>query len=235
MDKKFDDLPGYKPRRSRWQNHTPTAPVGVTGVLANSYNHLRSGTEGFLASRQNRQRLRRLIAIIVIGVLAVYLEIIHHASTLRPARPTTNLDPPFFEKCVEPTHIATSSKRANAAIVMMATNKDVDKAKIAVRSFESRFNRFFQYPIIFINDQTFSEEFKTAMRAEVSGKTQFEIIPSGLWGYPEGMKESDREGARKKMQSMSDVLKQPHALREGYHHMCRYQSGYVGSLQEMNV
>ncbi len=52
-------------------------------------------------------------------------------------------------------------RRANAAILMLARNSDVDNAVRSVRRLEDRFNKNFQYPWVFLNEEPFSDEFKT--------------------------------------------------------------------------
>ena len=62
----------------------------------------------------------------------------------------------------ETTHPDTLlSRRANATILMLARNADVDNAVRSVRRLEDRFNKKFGYPWVFLNEEPFSEEFKT--------------------------------------------------------------------------
>jgi alpha 1,2-mannosyltransferase len=50
--------------------------------------------------------------------------------------------------------------RANATLLMLARNSDVDDAVRAVRGLEDRFNRKHRYPWVFLNEQPFSDDFK---------------------------------------------------------------------------
>lgn len=43
---------------------------------------------------------------------------------------------------------------------MLARNMDIEGAVNAVREMEDRFNRNFNYPWVFLNDEPFSDEFK---------------------------------------------------------------------------
>ena len=43
---------------------------------------------------------------------------------------------------------------------MLARNMDVEGAVNAVRELEDRFNRNFNYPWVFLNDEPFSDDFK---------------------------------------------------------------------------
>lgn len=50
--------------------------------------------------------------------------------------------------------------RANATLLMLARNSDVDDAVRAVRELEDRFNHKHHYPWVFLNEQPFSDDFK---------------------------------------------------------------------------
>ena len=50
--------------------------------------------------------------------------------------------------------------RANATLLMLARNLDVDNAVRAVRELEDRFNHKYRYPWVFLNEETFSDNFK---------------------------------------------------------------------------
>jgi alpha 1,2-mannosyltransferase len=50
--------------------------------------------------------------------------------------------------------------RANATLLMLARNSDLDGAVQAVRELEDRFNRKHNYPWVFLNEEPFSDHFK---------------------------------------------------------------------------
>ena len=50
--------------------------------------------------------------------------------------------------------------RTNATFVMLARNSDVEGAAQAVRGMEDRFNRNYNYPWVFLNEQPFTNDFK---------------------------------------------------------------------------
>ena len=50
--------------------------------------------------------------------------------------------------------------RANATLLMLARNSDVDDAVRAIRELEDRFNHKYRYPWVFLNEQPFSDDFK---------------------------------------------------------------------------
>ena len=45
--------------------------------------------------------------------------------------------------------------RANAALVMLVRNKEVNDAAVAIRQLEDRFNKKYNYPWVFLNDEPF--------------------------------------------------------------------------------
>lgn len=49
--------------------------------------------------------------------------------------------------------------RANAVLIMLSRNSEVNDAAEAVRQMEDRFNGRYHYPWVFLNDEPFSEEF----------------------------------------------------------------------------
>jgi alpha 1,2-mannosyltransferase len=52
-------------------------------------------------------------------------------------------------------------RKANAVIVMLARNSDLSGAVSSVKQMEDRFNKRFQYPYVFLNEEPFTDEFKT--------------------------------------------------------------------------
>lgn len=73
------------------------------------------------------------------------------------ATPTTALDS-------SPTTTASDSPyitpRANATLLMLARNNEVETAANSVRELEDKFNKQFGYPWVFLNEVPFSDEFK---------------------------------------------------------------------------
>ena len=114
-----------------------------------------------------------------------------------------------------------NAPRENAAIVMLARNSEREGAVKSVTSLEQQFNRWFHYPIVFLNDDPWEQDFIDALSKVASGKTQFEVISHGMWGFPDWM---DKEDARRRMkqQEARGVM---YAGMESYHHMCRFNSG----------
>jgi mannosyltransferase len=150
------------------------------------------------------------------------LELAFHIRSFTIVRPTTNLDPPFYAGCQEP--VKNTLPRANATLIMLARNSDVDGAMASVKSVQEQFNTNFGYPWVFLNNEAWDDEFITKVRAAGGGAQMiFETIPANMWGYPEWI---DETRAR---DNMDDMQRQGimYAGAESYHHMCRFQSGYA--------
>ena len=169
------------------------------------------------------RRLRRWIIrhqwLLSTIVFLLSIESVLHVYSYRPSRPSSPLDEPFNTGCREPD---VSQPRENAAIVMLARNKERQGAISSIRSLEKQWNRWYHYPIVFLNDEPWEQKFIDDLTKVASGNVTFEQIPSDMWGFPDWM---DQEHARKMMKKQDDrgVL---YAGMESYHHMCRYNSGY---------
>ena len=58
--------------------------------------------------------------------------------------------------------------RENATLLMLTNNWEIDGALRVVGEVEERFNRKFNYPWIFLNDEPFSDEFERYVVRRVS-------------------------------------------------------------------
>ncbi|CAF9928331.1 MAG: hypothetical protein GOMPHAMPRED_004655 [Gomphillus americanus] len=171
------------------------------------------------------RRLRRHLPWIIIIVAITVLEILYHIrSPLETlAEP---LDKPFATGCRNPP---IDAPRANATLLMLARNSDVNGAVAAIRSVEDRFNHWAHYPIIFLNDEPFNSTFTTALSSVSSGEVTFATIPRGMWSMPSQL---NNERAQKAMVFQKDH-KVPYGGMESYHHMCRFNSGFFYDMAEL--
>ncbi|KAH3902162.1 glycosyltransferase family 15 protein SCDLUD_001976 [Saccharomycodes ludwigii] len=115
--------------------------------------------------------------------------------------------------------IATNNK-VKACFVSLVRNDDMWNILDSVRGVEDRFNKKYQYPWIFLNDQEFSEDFKTTVSNVINGEVKFGVIPEEHWSYPEWI---DQEKAA---QTRIDMAKIIYGSSESYRHMCRFESGF---------
>jgi len=91
----------------------------------------------------------------------------------------------------------------------------------SLRLVEDRFNRWFNYPYVFLNNKEWESAFIERVNSTISGEARFEVLPERMWDFPEGV---DAEAARK---SMREQERQGvgYGGNEDYHHMCRFFSG----------
>ena len=125
--------------------------------------------------------------------------------------------------CLEPQ---TDGPRANAALVVLARNQELDGVVQSIKSMERHFNRWFHYPYVFLNDGEFNQTFKETIVNHTSAPVEFGKIDPEMWGYPSWVDvDTAREGI--KIQGDAAIM---YGGMESYHHMCRFYSGYVAAL-----
>ena len=119
------------------------------------------------------------------------------------------------------TNASPLERRANATILMLARNSDVDSAIRSVRELEDKFNSKFQYPWTFLNEEPFSDEFKTRVSNVISGPVEFGLIPHDHWFQPEWIDEAKATAGRDKMVQDNII----YGGSVSYRNMCRFNSG----------
>ncbi|KLU87723.1 hypothetical protein MAPG_06716, partial [Magnaporthiopsis poae ATCC 64411] len=182
--------------------------------------------------RQLRMRLPRrthpLVKLLLWLAIPLMLEVLWHQRSYNVPRPERELDEPFLGSagCQDP-EAAAGQAREKATFVMLARNSELEQARHTVESIERRFNRWFHYPIVFFNDEPFSDRFVETLNATASGGARFETIPREQWLFPSWM---DADAARA---SIADQGRRgvSHGGLEGYHHMCRFFSGRFYTLE----
>ncbi|PIL34635.1 hypothetical protein GSI_03414 [Ganoderma sinense ZZ0214-1] len=114
------------------------------------------------------------------------------------------------------------TRRANATLLMLARNSDVDNAVRSVRRLEDRFNRKFGYPWVFLNEEPFSEEFKTRMSNVIGSEATYAQIPPHHWYQPDWIDEDKARAGRDKMVADNII----YGGSVSYRNMCRFNSGF---------
>lgn len=165
---------------------------------------------------------RSLKRIVFAAGLVSTFEIWFHVSSLQPQRSNFPLDKKIAPECHEAKHLRQSQVvgRSNATVLMLARNGDLEDALQTLKSFETQFNQWYHYPIVFLNDKPWSSGFVQAALKEVSGHAVFETIGSDMWGFPDQINQ-DAARAAIKDQGQRGII---HAGQENYHHMCRFYS-----------
>lgn len=205
-----------------------------------------------LRLRTLRRTLHRHRTPLLILILLTLLEILHHTSTTGARsvpRPAVPLDAPFPASCSPNTGPADAllsasgrplrneyGRKENAALVMLARNDDVQGAVRMVRSIETRWNRWYGYDYVFLNDVPFDAAFEHALRDAIYSSTPrdeddagradrkitFATIPASMWSWPSHI---SRDRARDAWVAQS-ARGLPYTGSESYHHMCRFNSGF---------
>ncbi|GAB1196957.1 hypothetical protein APSETT444_006237 [Aspergillus pseudonomiae] len=106
-------------------------------------------------------------------------------------------DKVFANGCLQ-VEKEVEGKRANAAFVVLARNKELDGVIQSLKSIERHFNRWFHYPYVFLNDGDFDDTFKDTVKNYTSAPVEFGKIDDTMWGYPKWVDdEVAKEGIRK--------------------------------------
>ncbi|GAA5969993.1 hypothetical protein JCM11641_000222 [Rhodosporidiobolus odoratus] len=113
-------------------------------------------------------------------------------------------------------------KRANAALVALVRNNERESMRDSMRHLESRFNRRFGYPWVFMNDEPFDEDFKKGVMSMTRSEVFFETIPKEQWSYPDFINQTYAAEERQKMVDEHVI----YGGSESYRHMCRFNSGF---------
>ncbi|KZS88860.1 glycosyltransferase family 15 protein [Sistotremastrum niveocremeum HHB9708] len=130
-------------------------------------------------------------------------------------------NPPVVQE-YSPVNTTTPRRKANAALVMLARNSDVDEVIRSMKRLEDKFNRKFDYPWVFLNDQPFNAEFKKRTRAATNSKVSYATIPHDDWHQPVSIDEERAAIGRQKLID-DDII---YAESVPYRNMCRFNSGF---------
>jgi len=162
----------------------------------------------------------KVVAVVLFGAI---LEVIFHVRRFTITRPSTNLDAPFRVGCQD--GIQNTTARANATFMMLARNSDVNSAVASVANVQRQSNYHFGYPWVFLNDEPWTPDFIEKVRKAVGegSEARFDTISKDMWGYPEWIDQQRAHQSMDDMQSRRII----YAGVESYHHMCRFQSGFV--------
>ncbi|KAG6887217.1 hypothetical protein C0992_013348 [Termitomyces sp. T32_za158] len=90
-----------------------------------------------------------------------------------------------------------------------------------MKQMEDRFNKKFQYPYVFLNDQPFEESFKNRVSKLTDAKIEFGLIPREHWFQPDSIDETKASAAREDMVKNNVI----YGGSVPYRNMCRFNSG----------
>ncbi|KAI1795770.1 glycosyltransferase family 15 protein [Ganoderma leucocontextum] len=134
--------------------------------------------------------------------------------------------PPYQEGVSEDRYVEQKppiqTRKANATFVILARNGDLPGVVTSMKQVEDRFNKEFQYPYVFLNEEPFSEEFKGRISALTDSKVEFGLISKDQWLQPSWIDEEKATAARKDMLDHNVI----YGGSVPYRNMCRYNSGF---------
>ncbi|EIW59990.1 glycosyltransferase family 15 protein [Trametes versicolor FP-101664 SS1] len=134
--------------------------------------------------------------------------------------------PPYQDGVPEDYYVTPNpspkGRRANATFVFLARNSDLSGVAVSMKQVEDRFNKEFQYPYVFLNEEPFSEEFKDRVQTLTDSKIEFGLIPKEEWVQPEWIDEARATAARKDMMEKNVI----YGGSVPYRNMCRFNSGF---------
>jgi len=123
---------------------------------------------------------------------------------------------------IEAITLPVEPRRANATLVMLARNSDLEGVIQSVRSMEDRFNRNFKYPWVILNEEPFTAEFIQRVTTLTDNPIEFGLIPAEHWFQPDWIDEDLAAAGRRKMEAQRII----YAGSVPYRNMCRFNSGF---------
>ncbi|KAN0133778.1 glycosyltransferase family 15 protein [Lactarius tabidus] len=172
-----------------------------------------------------------LVLLLVLGlhfVLTVSHEGYGNATSISRLLGTSEPSPEKASKEVpEQYHWANDTtfvpgRRANATIVMLARNGDINGAAKSIKQMEDRFNKRFRYPYVFLNEEPFTDQFKERMSGLTDATVEFGLIPSEHWQQPDWIDETKATASREEMVKNNVI----YGGSVSYRNMCRFNSGF---------
>ncbi|KAK0233500.1 glycosyltransferase family 15 protein [Armillaria fumosa] len=148
----------------------------------------------------------------------VDVEIPNPTATVKVGVPSEMTDLPS----IPPPPRPSGEGRENATMVMLCRNSDADGALSSIGFVEKRFNHRFGYPWVFLNEEEFTDEFKSRISAAISSPVSFGLIPREHWYQPHWIDETLAAAGRKKMAAANII----YADSVPYRNMCRFNSGF---------
>ncbi|KAF8345050.1 glycosyltransferase family 15 protein [Amanita rubescens] len=126
-----------------------------------------------------------------------------------------------YYKAENSTHLVVN-RRANASFVILARNSDLDGTVRSIREIEDRFNKYHGYPYVLLNEEQFTDEFKTRVSVLTNSKMEFGQIPRDHWYQPTWIDEEKAKEGRKQMEDDNII----YGGSVSYRNMCRFNSGF---------
>ncbi|KAF8228856.1 glycosyltransferase family 15 protein [Tricholoma matsutake] len=138
------------------------------------------------------------------------------------SRPPTYKKPQVSDDYLIHDKISPTQRKADAVFVVLARNRELEGVVTSVKQMEDRFNKKYQYPYVFLNDEPFDENFKKRVAVLTDAPIQFGLIPVDHWIQPLWINETKASAARESMAKTGVI----YADSVSYRNMCRFNSGF---------
>ncbi|CCD23381.1 putative mannosyltransferase NDAI_0B03470 [Naumovozyma dairenensis CBS 421] len=182
-----------------------------------------------------RFRRKRLITLLLLLLLVISLPSFTLHRKWKNKHDPTNIpysqqdifserDEPFHRGCNDINSYLEdpSYKKMNSTFVMLTRNEELQDVIKTMKSIESHFNQWFQYPYVFLNDIPFTNEFQLEIENLTQSKVYFGTIDELDWEFPKEVRESFEFKNALEDQADRGVM---YGSMESYHKMCRFYSG----------
>ena len=118
-------------------------------------------------------------------------------------------------------------------VILMLTKEDgLERATETIKRFEKRFNKQFKYPYLIMNNVPFSENFATRIASATENTIEFAVIPPYAWKMPDFIDQTKMETGMNNLCKAD--RKVPYCDSVSYRKMCRFYSGPVFTLPELD-
>jgi len=126
------------------------------------------------------------------------------------------------EYYLKPNHTSPQGRKANAAIVILARNTDINGVVTSIKQVEDRFNKKFGYDYVLLNDQPFEDSFKKRVEELTDSPIKYGLIPREEWVQPDWIDEEKAKASREAMMKNNVI----YGGSVPYRNMCRFNSGF---------
>ncbi|EOB14274.1 Glycolipid 2-alpha-mannosyltransferase [Nosema bombycis CQ1] len=112
--------------------------------------------------------------------------------------------------------------KENAVILILCRNSDLENIRDTIINFEDMFNKQFQYPYVFLNDDDFTPSFKKTIESVTSTPVQFGKLSEEEFGVPPFIDMNKANLSMDKLKKLGIIYGDSLSYRK----MCRFFSGY---------
>lgn len=136
----------------------------------------------------------------------------------------TKIDKTFTNGCIDTTLYLNNEKyvKQNATFIMLTRNNELNEVIESIKSIETHFNQWFQYPYVFLNDEPFTDLFKQTLQNITDSNIFFDTIDPIDWNFNNEVSSNQTIKTNINLQGDRGIL---YGDMESYHKMCRYYSG----------